>query len=130
MTTPASEKLYQAQHGVDMEGKGWAIYNPKKMPTKDLPTIYGFNNGGSTGMLSAQLIAEDGIGLGSHCCSHECYMEHDLGILEGTMPGRHNDDFKKHYPNGYKMEFIGYDKVKDHKELNKAIELNQKQSND
>jgi len=124
MTTPAAENLYRAQHEVEMEGKKNAFYNPKDLPILDLPVIYGFNNGGSAGWLSAQLIAEDGTALGGHACSHEGYMKGDLGILEGTRDDRH-EDFKKHYPDGYRMEFIGAHDVKQHEGLTKAYELNQ-----
>ena len=125
MTTKAAADLYLAQHLYSVEGKGYAIYNPNNKPITKLPVIYGFNNGGSTGWYTAVLLAEDGTGLGSHCCSHEGYMTNDLGILEGTKPDRHKT-FKKHYPNGYRMDFVSGDKVKEHKELNIAFELNQK----
>jgi hypothetical protein len=104
-----------------MEGKKWAIFNPKNVPPEELPVIYGFNNGGSAGLLSATLISEDGTFLGGHACSHEGYMEHDLGILEGTRSDRH-ETFQKHYPDGYRMEFIGYDAAKTHPGLQAAFE--------
>lgn len=124
MTTPAAERLYQAQHMHKMEGKGWAVHNPNNRPIDELPVIYGFNNGGSPGWYSAVLLAEDGKCLGGHCCSHECYMEHDLGILEGTRPDRH-ETFREHYPDGYRMVFVGADAVKDHPGLTAAYERNQ-----
>ena len=127
MTTPAAEKLYQAQHNVEMEGKRWAVYNPSETPVDELPIIYGFNNGGSPGWYSAVLLAEDGTGLGGHCCSHECYMEHDLGILEGTRPDRH-EHFQEHYPDGYRMQFIGANEVKAHEGLMRAYDLNQQKA--
>ena len=121
MTTPAAEKLYQAQHEVEMEGKGYAVFNPLNRPKADLPIIYGFNNGGSPGWMHAQLIAEDSTPLGSHLCSAECYMRHDLGILEGTRPDRHEKDFQPHYPEGYRMEFVSGDEFDSHVGLQKAI---------
>ena len=129
MTTPARERLYQAQHLVEMEGKRWAIFNPNGKPVEELPVIYGFNNGGSPGWYSAVLLAEDGTALGGHVCSDECYMEHDLGILEGTRPDRH-ETFQKHYPDGYRMEFVGADAVRNHAGLNIAYELNQQRAPD
>ena len=75
-------------------------------------------------MLSAVLIAEDGTHLGGHACSHEGYMEHDLGILEGTRPDRHKE-FQRHYPDGYRMDFISIGDVKSHVGLTKAYKLNQ-----
>ena len=124
MTTPAAANLYRAQHLLEMEGKRWAVHNPKNLPREDLPVIYGFNNGGSSGWYTAQLIAEDGTGMGSHLCSHEAYMENDLGILEGTRPDRH-EKFKKYYPDGYQMHFISHKDVEHHEGLKKAYELNQ-----
>ena len=102
-----------------------AVYNPKNKALDKLPVIYGFNNGGSSGMLSGQLIAEDGTVLGGHCCSSEGYMLGDLGIIEGCGNDRH-ETFKKHYPDGYRMDFVGYYEVRNHKGINKAIELNEK----
>jgi len=127
MTTPAAEALYLAQHRVRMEGRKYAVYNPHNKPIEDLPIIYGFNNGGSPGWLSAVLIAEDGVCLGGHICSAEGYMEHDLGILEGARPDRH-EGFKKHFPNGYRMDFISSDRLKEHYGINRAFELNKKAS--
>ena len=123
MTTPAAERLYQAQHLLECEGKGWAVYNPEEKPVGDLPVIYGFNNGGSPGWYNAMLISEEGLGLGGHICSHECYMPHDLGILEGSRPDRH-ETFREQYPNGYRMEFVPNTKVPSHQKLNEAFRLN------
>ena len=122
MTTPSAEELYLAQHRYDHEGKRNAMYNPLHKPVEELPTIFGFNNGGGKYFYHAQLIAEDGTPLGSHACSHEGYMEHDLGILEGTRPDRH-ETFREHYPNGYKMEFVSCKDVKTHKPLQDAIAI-------
>jgi hypothetical protein len=132
MTTKAAEALYEAQHVHAHEGKGYAMYNPHNKMPHELPTIYGFNNGGDHHFLSAVLLAEDGTGLGGHGCSSEAYMRADLGILEGTRPDRH-ESFKEHYPDGYKMDFVPMDDVKTHKGLTAAYELNQekaKQEND
>jgi len=125
MTTEKAAAHYLARHEHEVEGRKWAVYNPKNKPIEELPIIYGFNNGGSPGWLTAQLLAEDGHALGSHACSHEGYMEHDLGILEGSRPDRHKN-FKKHYPEGYRMEFISHSKVKGHEGIDKAYALNQK----
>lgn len=122
MTTPAAARLYLAEHQHKLEGKGWAIYNPHGKSLEELPVIIGFNNGGSPQWFSAVAIAEDGTFLGGHCCSHEGYMEGDLGILEGTSPDRHEKDYKKHYPDGYRMEFVPYELVDHHAKLKAAIE--------
>ena len=77
MTTPRAAEHYLARHRHEMEGRQWAIHNPHEKPLDELPVIYGFNNGGSSGWFSAVLLSEDGHFLGSHVCSHEGYMEYD-----------------------------------------------------
>ena len=124
MTTAKAAAHYLARHEHEMEGKRWAIYNPHDKPIEELPVIYGFNNGGRPGWYSACLISEDGVGLGGHLCSAESYMLHDLGILEGTRPDRHVS-FRKHYPDGYRMEFIPMNEVKSHAGLDAAYEKNE-----
>ena len=122
MTTPEAERSYEAQHRMEWVGKGWAVHNPNSKPEAELPVIYGFNNGGSHGWMSACLIAEDGTELGGHTCTSEGYMPHDLGVLEGSRPDRH-ETFRAHYPDGYRMEFVGYDAVRGHEKLMAAIEV-------
>lgn len=127
MTTPAAANYYLASHLLEQEGKPYAIYNPHNKPIESLPVIFGFNNGGSRDWYSAVLIAEDGTGLGGHVCSHEGYMRHDLGILEGTRPDRH-ESFQKHYPEGYRMAFVSHYEVKQCEPILKAFKLNQLQA--
>jgi hypothetical protein len=123
MTTKAAENLYLAQHLYSMEGKRYALFNPHEKPLSELPVIYGFNNGGRPGWYDATLMAEDGEFLGGHLCSHEGYMPHDLGVLEGSSPDRH-ETFKQHYPEGYRMDFIGYADVDRHPGLKEAFKKN------
>ncbi len=124
MTTTQAEQQYLAEHNARNKNKDYAIYNPNNKPVNELPIIYGFNNGGQSGWFTAQLLAEDGTALGSHVCSHEDYMLHDLGILEGTRLDRH-ETFKKHYPNGYQMDFVTRSEVNVNEGLTKAYKLNQ-----
>lgn len=124
MTTKAAEKLYLATHLHSVESKGYAIFNPQSKDLYYLPKIYGFNNGGRDQWYEGILLAEDGTYLGGHLCSHERYMEHDLGILEGSRPDRH-ESFKKHYPDGYRMDFIGLNEVDGHEGLRMAYQRNQ-----
>lgn len=124
MTTRAAEAHYLAEHLHKVEGRGYAIYNPHGKPVSELPVIYGFNNGGPSYMLSAVLMAEDGECLGGHGCSSEGYMPHDLGILEGTRPDRH-ETFKAKYPDGYRMDFVGANDVMTHPGLEAAYQRNQ-----
>ncbi len=124
MTTPAAERLYLAQHLMQVEGRPVAIFNPHNKPVEELPVIIGFNNGGEPGWYSAVSIAEDGMGLGGHCCSHEGYMPHDLGIIEGSREDRHKEQYQKHYPDGYRMEWVPSHEIECHTKLQKAFELN------
>lgn len=121
MTTPQAAAQYLNEHLSQHINKGYAVYNPHNKPIEILPVIYGFNNGGTSDWLSAELLAQDGTPLGSHICSHEGYMLHDLGILDGTRPDRH-ETFKEHYPDGYHMDFVSYDDVPNHSGLTQAIE--------
>lgn len=122
MTTPQAAAAYLDQHLNEWKGKGFASYNPHSKPIEELPVIFGFNNGGSPGWYHAQLLAEDGTGLGSHICSAEGYMPHDLGILDGSRADRH-EHFRAHYPDGYRMDFVPWD----HPALQAAYERNQAQ---
>lgn len=123
MTIKAAAALYLAQHVYEHEGKGWAVFNPHDKPVSELPAIYGFNNGGSRDWWEAVALSADGKCLGGHCCSHEAYMPHDLGVLEGTREDRHTDQYQKHYPDGYRMVFVASDEIKDHAGLQEAIRL-------
>ena len=107
------------------QGSKVAVFNPHNKPLSELPVIFGFNNGGSEGFMRAALIAQDGTELGGHLCSSEAYMPADLGVLENTRPDRHNR-FKKHYPDGYQMEFVTYEDVPKHAVLLAAFALNTK----
>lgn len=106
------------------------IFNPDNKSVEELPVIYGFANGGTPGLLMAQLIAEDGTALGSHGCSSEGFMPGDLGILKGYREDRHKNDFQKHYPKGYRMEFVSSADVSTHEGLNNAFEYNKKQKDE
>ena len=107
MTTEAAARQYLADHLASVAGRGYAAYNPHGKPIDELPWIIGWNNGGSPGWFRACLIAQDGMPLGGHICSHEGYMPSDLGVLDGTAPDRH-EEFRKHYPDGYRMDFVSY----------------------
>ena len=107
MTTKAAAAAYEAAHVLEHQHRGLAVYNPHGKPVSELPVIYGWNNGCDGYFMSACLIAQDGTTFPGHACSSEAYMPADLGILEGTRPDRH-EEFRKHYPDGYRMEFVGY----------------------
>lgn len=122
MTTQEAERRYEAQRLKEHQWKAWEVHNPCGRPEDELPVIYGFNNGGKHGFMSACLIAEDGTELGGHCCASEAYMPHDLGILKGSRLDRH-EEFQKHYPKGYRMEFVGHSDVRGHEKLMAAINI-------
>lgn len=84
--------------------------------------IFCFNNGGGAGFLSAIAIAEDGTCLAQHCCSHEAYMAHDLGI---TSNWKH-EHYNEHYGAGnWELEWV--EDPKEHAGLTEAFRLNQLQ---
>jgi len=126
MTPEAAARQYLADHMAEWAGKGYTVYNPHNKPLAELPVIYGFNNGGPNDWLEAVAIAADGNVLGSHICSHELYMLHDLGVTEGARPDRHEEHYRKHYPDGYVMDFVSFDRISSHKGLALAFELNKR----
>lgn len=123
MTTKAAADLYLYEHLQYYKGRPKVVYNPNNLPIEELPFIYGFNNGGGNPFWSAIAVAEDGTELSGHLCSDEGYMPSDLGVIEGGCDRKHEESYKPHYPNGYKMEFVGYDDVKSHEGLMKAIKI-------
>ncbi len=122
MTTPEAAQRYLAEHLKAWGERKYAVFNPHNKPVEELPTIYGFNNGGSRGWLDAVAMAEDGTVLGGHICSDEAYMPYDLGIVDGSRGDRHANDYQPHYPDGYKMDFVPYDEAEKHAGLCAAIE--------
>jgi hypothetical protein len=91
------------------------------------PKIYAFSNvvGGGDGIAIA--LADDGTVLGSHWCSNEFYVPHDLGVIEGSRPDRH-ETYAKHFPGGYEMEFVRAADVKGHAGITAALKLNQEKA--
>lgn len=102
-------------------GYPFVVYNPHDKPVDELPVVYGFNNGGSPGWHYAVAISEDGFNLGEHICSHEAFMPADLGVIEGTRSDRHDNSYRKHYPDGYRMDFVPYENISEHVGLQAAI---------
>lgn len=100
------------------------VFNPHNKPVEELPVIYGFPNGRfGHDDLCGQLLAEDGTPLGGHVCSNEYFMVGDLGVSKGSRPDRH-EGFRKHYPDGYRMEFVEGAQVKTHPGLEAACQRN------
>jgi hypothetical protein len=88
-----------------------------------LPKIYAFMNNKTGGEGVAYAMAEDGAVLGSHMCSSEGWVSNDLGVHAGSRPDRH-EDYAKHYPEGYEMEFVQARAVPGHAGLQEAFRLN------
>ena len=126
MTTEAAAALYLAQHRMEVYGRPVAVFNPDGKDIADLPPIYAFSNirGGGDGI--AYAMAADGTVLGSHWCSNEGYVPNDLGVLEGCRDDRH-EHYRKHYPAGYRMEFVKANDIKGHAGLMEAFRLNKLQ---
>lgn len=120
MTTETKDASH-SDHMSTWGDRGFAVFNPDSKPIEELPFIYGFNNGGSEGLLNACLLAEDGEPLGDHVCSAENYMYGDLGIIPNRRQDRHAD-FRRHYPGGYRMDFIPYPDLFTHRGLAAALE--------
>lgn len=55
-------------------------------------------------------------------------MPHDLGILEGTRQDRHEEQYQKHYPGGYRMVWVPTSELKGHIGIDEACRLNQERS--
>lgn len=123
MTTEAAERLYLTQHQYELHGRKTVVYNPNNLGK--LPTIYAFSGADKGGDGPAYALAEDGPCLGSHWCSQEGYVPSDLGVLEDCRPDRH-EDYREHYPGGYRMEFVRAADIDSHAGLKAAMELNRK----
>lgn len=88
-----------------------------------LPKIYIFSGHPTGGDGPCFALAEDGVGLGSHWCSHEGYARGDLGMVEGVRQDR-RDFYALHYPGGYEFEFVPASEVKAHAGIAAAMEKN------
>lgn len=102
------------------------VFNPENKSIEELPVIMCFSNAKGGGEGTAYAMAEDGVVLGSHYCSHQGFVKYDLGVLEGRRLDRH-EIYQKHYPGGYRMEFVLGDNILTHEKLKAAFVLNQKQ---
>lgn len=93
-----------------MKTTGNAVFNPHDRPVDGLPVIFGYSHGGLPGDMVGILIAQDGAMMGSHVSSNEGFMPGDLGVLKDSRPDRH-EDFREHYPKGYRMEFVSREEM-------------------
>lgn len=93
------------------------------MRQNDLPVIYVYSAAPNGGDGPCFALAEDGVCLGSHWCSHEGFAPGDLGVREGSRPDRH-EHYRAHYPGGYRMEFVAHRDLPKHDGIARALELN------
>lgn len=70
-------------------------------------------------------MADDGNVLGSHCCSDEFYMRHDLGMESAMGPSNwKHENYDKHFgKDGWELVWV--DDPKTHAGLQAAYALNQ-----
>lgn len=63
-----------------------------------------------TGDVIGVALAEDGEALGSHMSSSEAWLRVDLGVdpftSEAPTGKEHREDYAKHYPNGFEVEWV------------------------
>jgi hypothetical protein len=95
------------------------VENPKGLPEEQLPYIYVFINGWMAGPIG-QAVSADGMGLGSHACSAECWIYNDLGIAPDSRPDRH-ETYLKYYPDGYILQYIPDFELDKHEGFQKAL---------
>lgn len=65
-------------------------------------------------------VAEDGTGLSSHLSSSVGFSQHDMGFT-GTWK---HDVYKKHYPDGYEVEWVNESDIEGHEGLQAALVKN------
>jgi len=90
------------------------------------PKIFVYATAGSPGWFIGQALAEDGTSIGGHASSSISFAKHDMGI---TSDWKH-EGYKKHYPDGYELEWIEEKDLKEHAAFNEAFKLNQAQKED
>jgi hypothetical protein len=76
------------------------------------------------GDVYAQAIAEDGTGLGGHLSSNKEWAKHDIGLTSNW----HHDEYRKHYPGGYEVEWIDQENLSTHIGFQRAVYLNSLQN--
>jgi len=62
-------------------------------------------------------LAEDGTALAKHLSSSVVFSKHDMGITSTW----HHDEYKKHYPDGYELEWIDEKDLGSHAGYQEAV---------
>lgn len=106
------------ERDIDRIGEPFPLTEEEKVK----PKIYLFcvPGGMRSGDVIGYALAEDGNGLGSHLSSNEDFSKHDMGL---TSNWKH-DGYKKHYPEGYDLEWIMEEKLDSHARFQKALAIN------
>jgi hypothetical protein len=88
----------------------------------DKKKIYIFINSNSPGWVVPMALCEDGYCLAQHCCSHERFVNHDMGI---TSDWKH-DGYNEHCGEGnWELEYVKECEVEGHTGISSAYKLNQ-----
>lgn len=82
--------------------------------------IYGLLNGGSGDWLEAIALGDDGFVVGSHICSSEDWMPHDLG-MDGQSNWKHENYNKQYGEGNWETEFVPNSKIDTHEGLQAAL---------
>ena len=78
--------------------------------------IYGFVNGGGGGLVIVEALSDEGLFLAQHTCSHEGWGPHDIGVTSEW----HHENYRRAYPDGFRVEWVPYAENKTHEGLKAA----------
>lgn len=92
------------------------------MAKKQLPKIFVWCNGCSPQWHNASAITEDGFGIGGHVCSSHGFIAHDMGV---DKDGWKRDIYAKYYPDGFEVEYVDKEEIRNHPGLTAALDKNQ-----
>lgn len=91
------------------------------------PVIYCFINGGAgTDLVRSIALAEDGTLLAHHISSSDEWARGDCGYLDTSMGRVKRGAFAKHYPEGYRLEWV--DRPREHDRLAAATARNREEA--
>lgn len=87
------------------------------------------NSGHDTDWQHVMAMAEDGTHLAGHISSSNYWAKRDIGYAQyaegDPRPESKHKKYAEHYPDGYELEWIEHDQVRDHLGLSTAYEKNQ-----
>lgn len=101
------------------------VYNPNDIEDLEtLPVIFGYVVRKGRGYCNVAAMSEDGVTLYEHSCSDESWAAIDLGVAKFTALDVHENVYKKHYPDGYHMEWVSEFEVEKHERFQAALDAN------